>query len=67
MRFRDAEPELPARDDAGQDRDLIIERLAWTPAERLRHLLEMLAFEERAGRARVVGPLGPKAGTGSDK
>jgi hypothetical protein len=53
--------------DAGepaQDLDLIVERLTWTPAERLRHLLEMLAFEERARKARVLGPLRPGKASG---
>ena len=32
----------------------IRERLAWTPAQRLRHLRALVAFEERAHRARRV-------------
>jgi transcriptional regulator with XRE-family HTH domain len=36
------------------DRAQIAERLRWTPAERLRYLRDMLAFEERAHRARPV-------------
>ena len=32
--------------------DQIVERLAWTPAERLRYLLDMLAFEEKAHQAK---------------
>jgi hypothetical protein len=39
-------------DDVGIDQ--IVERLGWTPAERLRYLLDMLAFEERARNARPV-------------
>jgi hypothetical protein len=34
--------------------DQIVERLGWTPRERLRYLLDMLAFEERAHRARPI-------------
>ena len=34
------------------DLDQIVERLRWTPAERLRYLLDMLAFEEKAHRAK---------------
>jgi hypothetical protein len=33
------------------DLDQIVERLGWTPAERLRYLLDMLDFEEKAHRA----------------
>jgi hypothetical protein len=47
---------LEDREEA-QDLDLIVERLSWTPAERLRHLKEMLAFEERARAAQSLGPL----------
>jgi hypothetical protein len=32
----------------------IAERLCWTPKERLHYLLDMLAFEERARRARPL-------------
>jgi hypothetical protein len=35
--------------------DQIVERLGWTPGERLRYLLDMLAFEERARQAKRVG------------
>jgi hypothetical protein len=38
----------------GSDVDQIAERLSWTPAERLRYLVDMLDFEERAHRARPV-------------
>jgi hypothetical protein len=34
--------------------DQIVERLGWTPRERLQYLLDMLAFEERARQARRV-------------
>jgi len=34
------------------DLDQIVERLGWTPAERLRYLLDMLEFEELAHTAR---------------
>ncbi len=36
------------------DLDQIVERLAWTPAERLRYLLDMLMFEEKARQAKPV-------------
>ena len=43
-------------DDAPRPADLdqIVERLAWTPRERLQYLLDMLAFEERAHVARPI-------------
>ena len=34
------------------DHDQLRERLSWPPVERLRYLVDMLAFEERARRAR---------------
>jgi hypothetical protein len=34
------------------DRDQIAERLGWTPKQRLVYLVDMVAFEERAHRAR---------------
>jgi hypothetical protein len=34
--------------------DQIVERFGWTPQERLNYLLDMLVFEERAHRARLV-------------
>ena len=36
--------------------DQIVERLGWTPRERLRYLVDMLAFEERARQARPIPP-----------
>ncbi len=36
------------------DLDQIVERLAWTPAERLRYLLDMLTFEEKARQAKPL-------------
>ena len=39
-------------ENSEQDEDQIAERLAWPPKERLQYLLDMLAFEERAQRAR---------------
>ena len=36
------------------DVDQIVERLRWTPKQRLDYLLDMLAFEERARHARRV-------------
>jgi hypothetical protein len=43
-----------ARDHAPRDADQIAERLSWTPSQRLRYLLDMLDFEDRARRARRV-------------
>ncbi len=34
------------------DRSQLVERLDWTPRERLRYLVDMIAFEQRARRAR---------------
>lgn len=54
----DLEPDEPQKtgpeDDDAVDLDQIIERLSWSPAERLRYLLDMLAFEERASKARPI-------------
>jgi hypothetical protein len=36
------------------DRDQIVERLGWTPRQRLDYLVDMLAFEDRARRAHRV-------------
>jgi len=36
------------------DHDQLQERLSWSPAERLQYLMDMVAFEERARRARRV-------------
>jgi len=36
------------------DRDQIAERLSWTPINRLRYLIDLVAFEERARSAREV-------------
>ncbi len=52
-------PSVETRDDRHEnepaaDRQQIVERLLWTPRERLQYLLDMLAFEERAHRARPV-------------
>lgn len=38
------------------DRDQIRRHLSWTPERRLDNLLEMLAFEALAHRARRIGP-----------
>ena len=38
--------------DEHTDLDQIVERLSWPPHERLQYLLDMLAFEEKARRAR---------------
>ena len=37
-----------------QDRRQILERLQWTPKERLDYLVDMIAFEEAAHRARPL-------------
>ena len=44
----------PATDAEAIDLDQIVERMGWTPIERLRYLLDMLAFEEKAHRAKPV-------------
>jgi hypothetical protein len=41
--------------DENPDRDQIVERLGWTPKQRLDYLVDMVAFEERAHRARRIG------------
>jgi hypothetical protein len=41
-------------DEEQADLDQIVERLGWTPSERLQYLLDMLEFEELARRARRV-------------
>jgi hypothetical protein len=38
------------------DLDQIVERLGWTPWERLQYLLDMLEFEDLARSARRVDP-----------
>lgn len=48
-----SESDLHEQDD--DTRAQLRERLTWTPLQRLRHLLDLLAFEERARRARRVG------------
>ncbi len=40
--------------DEDTDLDQIVERLSWPPHERLQYLLDMLAFEEKAGRAKFI-------------
>ena len=35
-----------------EDQNQLLERLAWTPRQRLDYLVDMIAFEERAHRAR---------------
>jgi uncharacterized protein (DUF433 family) len=42
-------------DSADPDRSQIVQRLRMTPKQRLNHLVEMVAFQERAHRARRVG------------
>jgi transcriptional regulator with XRE-family HTH domain len=48
------EPQIVWAERGDVDRAQIAERLRWTPAERLQYLRDMLAFEERAHRARPV-------------
>jgi hypothetical protein len=43
-----------AEDLGSADADQIAERLSWTPRQRLRYLLDMLDFEDRARRARRI-------------
>ena len=43
----------PSSEDS--DRVQIVERLAWTPKQRLDYLVDMIAFEERAHQARRLG------------
>ena len=50
----ESSPRKPFSGDAEVDEDQIAERLAWTPHQRLRYLLDMLAFEERSRRALQV-------------
>ena len=45
-------PEGMRNRDEDYDLDQIVERLAWTPTERLQYLLDMLDFEELAHRAK---------------
>jgi hypothetical protein len=49
-----ARSSTPVPDVDPQDAAQIDERLKWTPKQRLDYLLDMLAFEERARRARRV-------------
>ena len=46
--------ELQLVDQWQIDRDQLQERLSWTPTERLQYLIDMVAFEERARRARRI-------------
>jgi hypothetical protein len=41
-------------DGSSVEIDQLLERLRWSPQERLRYLLDMLEFEERARSARPV-------------
>jgi hypothetical protein len=50
---------VPEGDDATDELDeasraQLRDRLRWTPAQRLAHLREMVAFDQRAARARRV-------------
>jgi hypothetical protein len=49
--LRDAEPDELTADERSQ----ISARLRLTPAARLRYLMDVLTFEERARRARRLG------------
>ena len=48
--------EVGVEDTGDVDLDQIVERLGWTPFERLQYLLDMLEFEELAHNARRVSP-----------
>jgi len=48
--------ETPSDDPRDVDLDQVVERLGWTPWERLQYLLDMLEFEELAHKARRLGP-----------
>lgn len=41
---------------SADERSQIAERLRWSPKERLQYLLDMLAFEDLARRARRADP-----------
>jgi hypothetical protein len=49
-RDQSGKPRLDRRDLVEVDQ--IVERLGWSPAERLQYLVDVLAFEQRARRAR---------------
>jgi hypothetical protein len=51
---RPSPTEVRVDDPTDVDLDQIVERLGWTPWERLQYLLDMLEFEELAHRARRV-------------
>ena len=48
------EPRVELVDESSVDRDQLAERRRWTPLERLRYLTDLVAFEDRARRARLV-------------
>jgi hypothetical protein len=52
---RQASPSGGQYEEEDPDRAQIIERLSWTPKQRLAYLVDMVAFEERARRARRLG------------
>ena len=54
----DHESEIRLRPDDAHDVDMsqLVERLRWTPRERLRYFLDMVEFVELARRARRVAP-----------
>ena len=41
-------------EDNGVDSDQLVERLSWEPVDRLGYLTDMIAFEERASKAKEV-------------
>ncbi len=47
-------PAADGEQDQDVEHDQIVERLGWSPRQRLQYLLDMLAFEERAQGARPV-------------
>jgi len=52
---RPVDPERSAPREDDSDRDQIVERLGWTPQQRLKYLVDMVAFEARVHRARRLG------------
>jgi len=55
----EATPQAPKRTagtgpEPDVDLDQIVERLSWTPRQRLQYLLDMLVFEDKAHRAKPV-------------
>lgn len=45
---------MPPNVEDESDRAQILERLRWTPKQRLAYLVDMISFEQRAHRAKLV-------------